>query len=91
VHLIKSYYDVNLLQHIFKYLYTDLLIKDIIGCICRKIIEYKLNPQKNEESENAETTTACDVMTTMTCAETYLEKMTKSKKREEEVEEKKRD
>jgi len=38
------------------------------------IIEYKLNPQKNEEIENAETTT--------TCAETYLEKMTKSKRKD---------
>lgn len=91
MHLIKSYYDVNLLEYIFKYLYTDLLIKDIIGCICRKIIEYKLNPQKNEESEKAETTTTSDEMTTMTCAETYLEKMKKLKNREEKVEEKKRD
>jgi len=59
-------------------------------CICRKIIEYKLNPQKSEESENAETTTTCAEMTAVTCAETYLKKMIKSKWKEK-VEEKKRD
>jgi hypothetical protein len=59
-------------------------------CICRKIIEYKINPQKSEESENAETTTMCAEMTAMTCAETYLEKMIKSK-RKEKAEEEKRD
>jgi len=53
VHPIKSYYDDNIIQYILKYHYKYLLIKDIIGCISRKIIEYKLIPQKSEESENA--------------------------------------
>jgi hypothetical protein len=49
-------------------MYIDIVIKDIIRCICRKILEYKLNPQKSEETKNAETTTSCAEMTTMTCA-----------------------